>query len=131
VWLGDSVRSIQRDVSQRQQFINQSAQLGRVNEALVRALAQAALKENDDRLRDLLSQNGITINVTPTPATGSAPAGGPVSNAPAAGGAESPTPAGSAPGAAPAPSAPAPSASAPSGVRTAPTPPAPSGSKDH
>jgi hypothetical protein len=57
-------RSIQTEVNQRQQFINQSIQLGRVNDTLVRALAAAAVDGKDDKLRDLLAQNGITINPT-------------------------------------------------------------------
>ena len=47
-----------------QQFINQSIQLGRVNDALIRALATMAVSNNDDKLRDLLAQSGITINPT-------------------------------------------------------------------
>jgi hypothetical protein len=61
---GQNNRSVQEEVNQRQQFINQTIQLGRVNEALIRAIAQAAIKDKDDRLRDLLAQNGITINPT-------------------------------------------------------------------
>jgi type II secretory pathway component PulM len=53
-------RTIKAEVNQRQQFINQSIQLGRVNEALIRALAANAGK--DDKLRELLAQNGISIN---------------------------------------------------------------------
>ncbi len=74
-------RSVQAEVNQRQQFINQSIQLGRVNEALIRALATTAVSSNDDKLRELLTQNGITINAageaTPTvsrPAAESTPA---------------------------------------------------------
>jgi hypothetical protein len=59
-------RSVQAEVNQRQQFINQSIQLGRINDALIRALATEAFNNNDDKLRELLAQNGITIN----PATG-------------------------------------------------------------
>jgi hypothetical protein len=55
-------RSVQAEVNQRQQFINQSIQLGRVNEALIRALATTAVSSKDDKLRELLTQNGITIN---------------------------------------------------------------------
>jgi hypothetical protein len=55
-------RSVQAEVSKRQQFINQSVQLGRINEALVRALAAAATSDKDDKLRDLLTQNGISVN---------------------------------------------------------------------
>jgi hypothetical protein len=55
-------RLVQAEVNQRQQFINQSIQLGRVNEALIRALATTAVSSKDDKLRELLTQNGITIN---------------------------------------------------------------------
>jgi hypothetical protein len=57
-------RSVQAEVNQRQQFINQGIQLGRINDALIRALAAAAVDNNDDKLRELLAQNGITINPT-------------------------------------------------------------------
>jgi hypothetical protein len=69
-------RSVQFEVNRRQQFINQSLQLGRINEALIRALAAAAVNGKDDKLRDLLAQNGITINAAgePVPATSTAPA---------------------------------------------------------
>jgi hypothetical protein len=60
-------RSVQLQVNQRQQFINQSMQLGRVNEALIRALAAAAVNNKDDKLRDLLAQHGITINAAGEP----------------------------------------------------------------
>jgi hypothetical protein len=55
----------QAAINRRQQFINQSAQLGRVNEALVRALATSAANNKDDQLRDLLAQHGITFQVNP------------------------------------------------------------------
>jgi hypothetical protein len=57
-------RSVQSEVNQRQQFINQGIQLGRINDALIRALATTAVSNKDDKLRDLLAQNGITINPT-------------------------------------------------------------------
>ena len=57
-------RSVQSEINQRQQFINQSIQLGRINDALIHALATAAVSNKDDKLRDLLAQNGITINPT-------------------------------------------------------------------
>jgi hypothetical protein len=57
-------RSVQAEVNQRQQFINQSIQLGRINDALIRAVATTAVTNKDDKLRDLLAQNGITINPT-------------------------------------------------------------------
>ncbi len=57
-------RSVQAEVNKRQQFINQSIQLGRISDALIRALAAAAVNQQDDKLRELLAQNGITINPT-------------------------------------------------------------------
>lgn len=77
-------RAVQAEVNRRQQFINQSIQLGRISDALIRALAAAVVNSKDDKLRDLLAQNGITVNAageperTPTSAS-------PVSPAPAAG----------------------------------------------
>jgi hypothetical protein len=64
-------RSVQAEVNRRQQFINQGIQLGRLNETLIRSIAAAAVNNKDERLRDLLTQSGITINVTtPTPSSG-------------------------------------------------------------
>jgi hypothetical protein len=66
-------QSIQAEVNQRQQFINQSIQLSRLNEALVRLLATAAINAKDDKLRNLLAQQGITVTFTPNTAPGTAP----------------------------------------------------------
>jgi hypothetical protein len=55
----------QAAINRRQQFINQSTQLGRLNEALVRALATSAANNKDGQLRDLLAQHGITFQVNP------------------------------------------------------------------
>jgi hypothetical protein len=65
-------RAVQAAVNRRQQFINQSTQLSRINEALIRALAAAAVSNKDDKLRDLLADNGITINASgePVPSAG-------------------------------------------------------------
>ena len=71
-------RAVQAEVNRRQQFINQSIQLGRINEVLIRALAAAAANGKDDKLRELLAQNGITINAagelekSPPPSVGGA-----------------------------------------------------------
>lgn len=63
--LAQANRSLQVEVNKRQQFINESIQLERVNGALVHAIASAAVNAKDDRLRDVLTRNGITINVNP------------------------------------------------------------------
>ena len=60
-------RAVQAEVTRRQQFITQSIQLGRINEVLIRALAAAAANGKDDKLRELLAQNGITINAAGEP----------------------------------------------------------------
>jgi hypothetical protein len=66
LYLAQENRSDQAEVNQRQQFINQSIEFNRVNNALIQAIATAAVNDKDDKLRSLLAQNGITIN----PATG-------------------------------------------------------------
>jgi hypothetical protein len=60
--LVESNRTVQAEVNQRQQFINQSIQISKIHETLVRSLAQAAVGRNDDKLRSLLAEAGITIN---------------------------------------------------------------------
>jgi hypothetical protein len=68
-------RTVQAEVNRRQQFINQSVQLGRISEVLIRAIAATAVSNKDDRLRDLLADNGITINAAGEPVpSASAPA---------------------------------------------------------
>src|SRR5208282_2244577 len=76
VWLVLGDQSRQAEVNRRQQFINQSIQLGRVNESLVRALATTAVNNKDDKLRNLLTEQGINFTYTPNAAatTGTAPA---------------------------------------------------------
>ncbi len=74
-------RSIQAEVNTRQQFINQSLQLDRLNRELITALANLAARNNDEQLRNLLTSHGITFSVnqpgTSAPAAGGpAPAGG-------------------------------------------------------
>jgi hypothetical protein len=82
LFLVEQNRSVQAEVNERQQFINQSIEFNRINDALIRALATTTVNRKNDKLRDLLTQSGITIN----PATGAAPekAVSPVSAAPAA-----------------------------------------------
>ena len=59
--------SLRTEVDRRQHLINQGAQLAHVNQALIRQIAVVAVKDRNAKLRELLSQNGITINVTPAP----------------------------------------------------------------
>jgi hypothetical protein len=72
-------QSRQAEVGQRQQVINQAVSLSQLNEALVRALAKQAIDNKDDKLLNLLAENGI--GVTPGPAA-AAPTLAPPSSAP-------------------------------------------------
>lgn len=69
-------QSVEAEVANRQRFINQTAQLSRVNNALARALANSAENKKDSRLSELLVQQGITLapDTGPDlPAAGEAP----------------------------------------------------------
>lgn len=70
--LGSSNRSIRAEVSGRQTYINQSVQLSRLNQDLVNELGAAALK-NNQAIRDILRENGVTV-VQPTTDAAPAPA---------------------------------------------------------
>jgi len=59
----------QNKVNRRQEFINQSVRLSRLNQELVNALAQAAVKNKDNAIRKLLAENGIKISVNATAAS--------------------------------------------------------------
>ncbi len=62
-------RTIQNEINTRQQLINQAMQIERLGQELVNALAGLAVRNNDEQLRQLLADQGITL----TP--GSGPAG--------------------------------------------------------
>ena len=76
-------RTLQADVSSRAQYIQQTVQLEALNREIVTAIANLVTRNNDDALRTVLSQHGITIN----------PAG-PAVTAPQIGTAPAPSPAG-------------------------------------
>ncbi len=81
-WLVTSNAGIRNDVTGRQQYINQSVQLSRLNQELVNELGSFALK-NNTAIRQILSESGITV-------VGQAPAPG--QPAPAAAGQANPAP---------------------------------------
>jgi hypothetical protein len=81
LFLGQNIRSIQADVNQRQQFINQSIRLNQINQELIRLIGQAVISDGDNKLRDVLARNGITVNSTAAPP--SSTAAKPASPAPA------------------------------------------------
>jgi histidinol phosphatase-like PHP family hydrolase len=58
-------RTLQADVAQRQQFINQSIQLARLNNEIIQALARLSAETNDESIRQLLADQGVTFTVNP------------------------------------------------------------------
>ena len=56
-------RSLQTEVSARAQYIQQTNQLEVLNRDIVNAIANLAVRNKDDALRTLLTQQGITINM--------------------------------------------------------------------
>jgi hypothetical protein len=54
-------QSLQTEVNERQQFIAQSIQLEQLNRQVVAALANMAMKSNDEQLKNLLTSAGVGI----------------------------------------------------------------------
>jgi hypothetical protein len=74
-------RMLQVEVSGRTQYIQQTVQLEALNREIVTAIANLATRNNDDALRTVLSQHGITINpagpAVTAPQSGTSPAPSP------------------------------------------------------
>jgi LPS O-antigen subunit length determinant protein (WzzB/FepE family) len=58
-------RSLQSEVNQRQQFINQSAQFSQVNQALVKLMATASIK--NAAIKQMLVRAGFNVVYEPPP----------------------------------------------------------------
>ncbi len=56
-------RGIQNEINGRQQFINESMQLERLNREIVNALANLAARNDDEDIKRLLAAHGITFTV--------------------------------------------------------------------
>ena len=68
-------RTLQAEVAARTQYLQQTAQLEALNREIVNAIANFAVRNNDEALKGILTQQGISINVTP--GQGGTPAGRP------------------------------------------------------
>ena len=65
-------RSLQQEVSSRAQYIQQSVQLEGLHREIVNAIANLAVRNKDDALKTVLTQQGITFNMgQPEPAPAS------------------------------------------------------------
>ena len=68
IYLHRTNLALQEELAQRQQFINESIRLSRLNTQLVQALAAMAAQSDDQAIRDLLANHGITFTVNlPSP----------------------------------------------------------------
>jgi hypothetical protein len=54
-------RQLQEEVGRRQGIINNASNLANLNQGLAQTLAEIALKQKDDQVRDLLAAQGITV----------------------------------------------------------------------
>jgi hypothetical protein len=58
-------QSIQVEVSQRQQVINQGLQFGRIRQVLAQYIANVATAKKDNDLAEVLTRHGITLAAPP------------------------------------------------------------------
>lgn len=72
VTLVASNRAIQREITARQQFVQQSVQLETLYREIVRALAELAARNNDADVRSMLGRHGVTYTVDPPARSGAA-----------------------------------------------------------
>jgi hypothetical protein len=69
-------RTLQAEVAARTQYLQQTAQLEALNREVVNALANLAVRNKDEALKAILTEQGININMGPgqgAPAPGPAP----------------------------------------------------------
>ncbi|HEY7163919.1 MAG TPA: hypothetical protein VIB79_05125 [Candidatus Binatia bacterium] len=64
-------QSMQLEVTERQQFINQSIQLEALSRQVIGVLASMAVKTNDQQLKNLLASSGVNLGPATEPAPGS------------------------------------------------------------
>ena len=58
-------RTLQEQVNSRNQYIQQSLQLEKIYQPLVRALAELAATRGDNQIKALLNEQGINFSATP------------------------------------------------------------------
>lgn len=61
-------QSIQVEVNDRQQVINQGLQLARLRQVLAQSLGNLALAKQDREISDMLARHGISVTAGPMPA---------------------------------------------------------------
>ncbi|HWE73882.1 MAG TPA: hypothetical protein VG328_12030 [Stellaceae bacterium] len=68
-------QSLQVDVNQRQQVINQGLQFGRIRQVLAQYIANVATSKKDNELTAVLTHHGITLAAPPAAPAPAAPQG--------------------------------------------------------
>lgn len=68
IYLFQDNQTLREEISQRQQYINQTIQLSRLNNELIKSLAQLAVTNQDQQISDLLTSHGIVVTVNNTKA---------------------------------------------------------------
>ena len=63
IFLAYSNQGIQVEINNRQQYINQTMKVSRINNQLIQALANLSSQTGDKDIRDLLSNQGINFNM--------------------------------------------------------------------
>jgi hypothetical protein len=63
--LRTGVRERQVQLAARQQFINESMTLARVNSQLIQTLANMSAQSNDEAIREMLARHGVTFSTPP------------------------------------------------------------------
>jgi uncharacterized protein YpmS len=61
--LSDRNRARLKEVTERQQFIDQTVSINRFSAPFIQGLAQLAAQENDPQIRQVLADNGVTFTV--------------------------------------------------------------------
>jgi cell division protein FtsL len=68
---------LQANVNDRAQYIQQSIQISELYQNIARNLADLAVRNNDEQLRQMLTQEGFVINAPSAPPAKAAPKGKP------------------------------------------------------
>jgi type VI protein secretion system component VasK len=70
-------RTLQAEVSARGQYLQQTVQLEVLHREIVNAIANLSVRNKDEALRSILTQQGITINMGQPPPGAASPAPAP------------------------------------------------------
>jgi len=71
-----SNRALQADANGRAQFVQQTVQLQGLYQEIVKAIADLSVRNKDEALKDVLTQEGITVSINPTADGAGSPAKG-------------------------------------------------------